>query len=200
MKRLIAILLTAVLLAGGLGGFAYANSNPHIPWLGDKLIGTSRFGKYVNPDERVFYDAQFNFTNPDCVNEIKIEGISIIRDDGKVIYEGPYLAQRMDEDSEIVESTPRWWMEPHRIWEVHLEFFFPDPDDPDHEWMNPEEAINQPAHRYTVEISWGVRRRGGLPLIGEVMSFQRATQSGMTTDSAFGIQMVNLSQRLRSAR
>lgn len=201
MKRLIAILLTIVLLAGGLSGFAYANSNSHVPLRGDKLIGTSSFGRLqYSPDERLTMHASFIFNNPDCVNKIKIGRISIIRGDGTVIYEGPLLRQSQ-EDGEIVESTiVDWPMEPHDIWDVNLMCYMPDPGDPDHEWMSLDEALAQPLAPYTVEIFWGVHRKGGLPLIGKVHTIKRTVEFGEVMESAFGTQMVNMIQQLKSKR
>jgi len=186
------------LVAGGLGGFAYANSNSHVPWRGDKLIGTSPFGRLqYSPDERLTMHASFIFTNPDCVNKIKIGRISIIREDGTVIYEGPLLRQRQ-EDLEIVESTiVDWPMEPHDIWSVDLMCYMPDPGDPDHEWMNLDEALAQPLAQYTVEIFWGVHRKGGLPLIGKVQTIKRTVEFEEVMESAFGTQMVNMEQLLK---
>jgi len=198
MKKIIVILLAVVLVAAGLGSLAYANSNSHVPWRGDKLIGTSPFGTdQYSADEHRTMHASFIFTNPDCVNKIKIGGISIIRGDGTVIYEGPLLWQR-HEDGEIVESTiVDWSMEPHDIWSVVLMCYMPDPGDPDHEWMSLDEALAQPLAQYTVEISWGVHRKGGLPLIGKVQTIKRTVEFGEVMESAFGTQMVNMEQALK---
>ena len=37
-KVIIAVVLAVALLAGGLGGFVYANSNSHVPMTGQKLV------------------------------------------------------------------------------------------------------------------------------------------------------------------
>jgi len=120
MKKIIAVALAVVLVAGGLGGFAYANSSSHEPLTGQKLVATSQFGSVHAYGGLVTYEALFTFTNPDCVGEITIEQISIIRGDGAVIYEGPFRRQTM-EGGEVVDSTPVTLpMKPHEVWMVKV--------------------------------------------------------------------------------
>ena len=43
-KRIIGIALAVVLVAGGLGGLAYAQVNGHQPMTGQKLVGVGQLG------------------------------------------------------------------------------------------------------------------------------------------------------------
>ena len=199
MKKIIVVLLAAVLVVGGLGGVAYAQINSsHLPMTGQKLVGTSEFGTdQYSEDERLTMQASFTFTNPDCVSEITIERISIIRGDGTLIYEGPLLQQRREE-GEIVESTPVTWpMKPHELWGIGLQDYMPDPDDPDHEWKAIDEALFQPLATYTVEIFWSCSDQKGLPLIGTICTKKRTIEFDKVMESAYAIQMVNMEQVLQ---
>ncbi|MBA7648624.1 hypothetical protein ES703_56412 [subsurface metagenome] len=131
MKKIIAIVLAVMLVAGGLGGFVYANSSSHQPMTGEKLVGTGRLG--LQPNGEWLSGSWFLFTNPDCVGKITIERISIIRGDGTVIYEGPLLELVRNGDGEVVDRIPITTpMKPHRIWGVPLGHFMKDPEvDPD---------------------------------------------------------------------
>jgi len=198
MKKVIGIMLAVVLLASGFGGFAYAQSQ-HEPMTGQKLVGCGTHGTVDIVGAHVFFTTYFHFTNPDCVSEITIKRISIIRRDGMVIYEGPLLRQEV-EGIEVFESIP--WMEPmkpHEMRRIFVQYYFADPDDPKHDWMNRDEANALPLSQYTVEIFWTKNHRSGLPLIGlsEEMKFKRLSGDGEYMESGYRTQMVNMRQRLK---
>ena len=201
MKRIIAIVL-ALVIAAGLGGFAYAQANGHEPmYRQQKLVGWGTQGSTAGTDPDITtWCTCFSFTNPDCVSEIKILRIYIIRQDDTVLYEGPLLKQICPGD-EVEESTP-WTepMQPHEIRAIDLGRYFPDPDDPDHEWMSWQE-VNSLVHAgYTVEIFWKASHKKGLPLIGyaTTVKFWRETPGNLENgvESAFSTPMVNLNQML----
>ena len=207
MKKIIAIVLAVMLVAGGLGGFVYANSSSHQPMTGEKLVGTGRLG--LQPDGEWLSGSWFLFTNPDCVGEITIERISIIRRDGKVIYEGSLL-ELVREDGEVVEERPITKpMKPHRIWGVPLGYFMKDPDaDDPGRWLTYEEARNLEFNHYTLEIFWTGTRQG-LPLIGWAAESKRAADPallglGIVESELWKLEtshsrtpMVNMKQKLK---
>lgn len=198
MKKIIAIVLAVVLVGGGFGGFAYAQSQ-HELMTGQKLIGLGGHGTVDIPGAHLFFTSHFSITNPDCVSEITIKRISIIREDGMLIYEGPLLRQEVV-GVEVVESIPLTEpMKPHQREIVAVQYYFPDPDDPDHEWMNRDEANALPADAYTLEIFWTKSHRRGLPLIGwsDQMKFKRLLPDGEYMESGYRAQMVNMRQELK---
>lgn len=167
-KLIIAIVLATVLIAGGLGGFAYANNNSHVPMTGQKLVGWGAFGPDP-PDS--FFDTVFLFTNPDCVSEITIDRISIIQgDNGTLIYEGPYLDR---------DGNPQTLVGPHEMRGVVLADYITEP---------PVHAMG-----YTLEIFWTGSDKIGLPLAGW---YNVVTEVGGVDGSAFAVEMVNMEQIL----
>ena len=136
-------------------------------------------------------------TNPDCVGEITIERISIIRGDGTVVYEGPLLKQIV-EDGEVVDSRPITTLKPHEIRGINLQWFMPDPEDPDHQWMSRWEALLLPLASYTVEVFWTAPGKG-LPLTG--WAYKKTAmidEEGIPIDllTEVATQMVNMKQKL----
>ena len=208
-KTIIAVVLAVVLLAGGLGGFAYAQSNSHVPMTGQKLVGYGRLG--LQPDGMWLSGSWFNITNPDCVSEITIERISLIRRDGTVIYEGPLLRLVRDENGEVEYEIPiTESMKPHQIWGgLALGRFMKDPEasNPDR-WLRVEETRNLTLNHYTLEIFWSWSDKKGLPLIGWASETKRAADPallGLVTEeselwkletSHSRIPMVNMEQKL----
>jgi len=216
MKKIIAIVLAVMLVAGGLGGFVYANSSSHQPMTGEKLVGTGRLG--LQPDGEWLSFSWFVFTNPDCVGQIRIRKISLIRKDGTVIYEGPLLKLVRDESGEVVEEIPITKLKPHEIRVLGLNSFMKDPEASDPtRWLTHEEVRNLNFNHYTLEIFWvlpGLRGpiripSKGLPLIGWVAESKRATdpalQDLVTEESELWkletshsrTPMVNMNQRLK---
>ena len=162
MRKIIAIVLAVVLVAGGLGGFAYAQGT-HQPVTGQKLVGVAQLGKTPTGHTSI---GVFRFTNPDCVSEIAIQQVSIMRGDGTVIYEGPYLATKIDEDGSISRTPIYGPMKPHGIRVVRLDYLMKNPDaaDPDR-WLTREEAWELNIAPYTLEVFWTGTKQG-CPLTG----------------------------------
>ena len=171
---------------------------PHESMTGQKLVGKGANGTADLPDIQISLDTSFFFTNPDCVAEITIERISIIRDDGNAIYEGPLLQQITGAGLEVVDDTP-WTepMKPHEIRYIFLQSYFADPGDPEHDWMNWYEAGALPVRSYTVEIFWTHTGKKGLPLTGWTYESVFKTMGEVVTDKGFGTQMVNMEQELK---
>ena len=149
-KIIIAVVLAVVLVAGGLGGFVYANNNSHEPMTGQKLVG----GGGCSADEDAFFETVIQFTNPDCVSEITIEQVSIVKEDGTVIHEGKLL------DREGYD----WPMPlgPHEGGIIVLRDYVAWHD----EELDPEDFRDFPPGGYTVEIFWTKSHQQGLPLTG----------------------------------
>ena len=195
MKKIIVIVLAVMVLTGGLGGFAYAQVQ-HEPMTGSKLIGIGRVGTFQEGATTHIFRSRFAFTNPDCVSEITIDRISIIKADGTVIYEGPLLRQVVG-GGEVVNSFP--WpnpLGPHQSRFIVLSLYFPDPGDPDHDWMSKQEALSQEHNGYTVEIFWTKSNRRGLPLIGHGATVKNTLlPSGDEEISGYRNEMFNMNQR-----
>ena len=140
MKKIIAIVLAVVLVVGGLGGLAYAQSNSHEPMTGQKLVGYGFFGmlELEEPDDATCdLHTLFVFTNPDCVSEIMIDRVSIFAFDGTVL-------------DTVLYEDPLKVLEPHEVDGVEL-----------HDYIDPQD----PLMPVTVEIFWTGARKG-LPLTG----------------------------------
>lgn len=151
MKKLIGIVLAVVLVAGGLGGFAYANNNSHEAATGQKLIGTGVVGKAETAGSIFYNHVTFRITNPDCVEDITITQMSIISGNGTAIYEGPCVRTVPDGDGEMVPVVMDRPMEPHEVWTIALVWCMPDGDGG---WLDRVTAVTQPAHSYTLELAW----------------------------------------------
>lgn len=162
-KLIIVILLVTVLIFGGLGGFAYAQVNGHEPMTGHKLISWGEMGTLPSGDQVSFFAW---FTNPDCVSDITIDRISIIRSDGEVIFEG--------KPSELPPFGPPVppppfpdVLGPYQTLKLAPIFcYIPDGSGG---WLSPEEGLALPASIYTLEIFYSVSPKDGLPLIGEIV-------------------------------
>ncbi len=176
MKKIIAIVLAVVLLvAGGLGGFAYAQVNIEHPMLGQKLVGYGYFGELDLEDinRTVQLHTMFVFINPDCVNKITIDGVFILDWDGSVLYEG-YLG----------DSTEPVIMKPHEVNAVEL-----------HDYIDPQE----PLMPVTVEIFWTGSQKSGLPLTGWAQTghLMFDGEENLVEGSVDENQMVNMEQKLK---
>jgi len=118
MKRLIAIMLAVVLIAGGLGGFVYAQGI-HEPMTGQKLVGMGVYAEWTYPGgTNATMSSGFMLTNPDGVSEITIERISVFAFDGTVIYEGP-LRVKVDHEWEVYTGP----LKPHETLQTGLEYY-----------------------------------------------------------------------------
>jgi len=178
-KRIIAMVLVAVLVGGGLGGLVYAQGT-HEPMTGQKLVGVGPCGFWVPvPYVENHANTLFRITNPDCVAEIKIERVSIIKNEPyEVIYEGPLLL----DGTEVTE------LEPHQVGLINLALYV-------------EGGWDTSLALYTVEVFWK-GKKDGLPLIGWGIEHTKITYSFppdqfQVTDSTSTFQMVNMKQELK---
>jgi hypothetical protein len=191
MKKLIIISLAVVLLSGALGGFAYAKTTTHQPMVGQKLIGWGPSG--IAPGNKSFIMAtEFFLTNPDCVSNITINKIAIIKSDGTPIYEGPLLVGMQGEEF----TNP---LTPHQVVDAFLPYYIIvyelgiDPQNPPS--TNPKDYWPDLGY-YTFEVSW-TGNRAGLSLMGS--SWQVTTsedpEGNYTIPSTSALaQMVNMTQ------
>lgn len=189
MKKIIAILLALVLITAGLGGVAYAQGT-HQLMTGQKLVGWGPVG--VAPGNAAFiFVTSFSLTNPDCVSQITVDRISVFKDDGTVIYEGPLIVGMVGEEL----TTP---LAPHQTVDVFLLYYVLvfeygiDPTQPADPADWPESAY------YTVEFFW-TGTKGGLPLTGWswMATIDRDDQGNYSSPSTSAMsQMVNMEQEL----
>ena len=182
-KRIIAIMLAVVLIAGGLGGFAYTQVNGHVPMTGQKLVGQGVYAEWTYPDGTdAKVETGFMLTNPDGVSEITIERISVFAYDGTVVYEGS-LRVKVADDEWGVYIGP---LKPHETLQTGLEYY----DLP--------ELTQELEMWYTVEIFWS-GAKDGLPLTGWAGTVQvKRDDTGEVVDVHLGsMQMVNMEQVLK---
>jgi hypothetical protein len=158
MKKLLGIsLLVLVLILAVLAGGVYAN-NPGKIESGNKLVGLGILGSNDDPDFGKTRTASWIvFTNPDPVNGIKITKFSVIRQDGTIMYEGPYLKLSPPPPGEIkIVREIITEIGPHEIWGLGMFNWMykggeiTDPDS----WYDMWEAYDQAGGIYTVEIHW----------------------------------------------
>jgi len=171
MKKVIAIMLAVVLVAGGLGSFAYASNNSHQPMTGQKLVGYGACGEAFFEDigETGTVQTVFFFINPDCVSEITIDRVSIFDLYGEVLHE-------------VVPVGDDAILEPHEISAVEL-----------HDYLNPE----GPLMPVTVEIFWTKSHKKGLPLTGWIQTAYYIVDDGDLVELSVGVtEMVNMEQVL----
>ena len=154
MRKIIVVVLAVALLTIGVGGLVYAQTTTHEAVKGDKLIATVPLGTFTSgAGDDVRYTSWFEITNPDCNTEIVIERIAIIRADGVVIYEGPFIElirEAGEVTEEIIITEP---LQPHHVLNIVLRYMMKDPDsaEPDR-WLTPGEANALPFQDYTLEL------------------------------------------------
>lgn len=172
MKKTIAILLVVVLVVGGLGGFAYAQVNGHVPMTGQKLVGCGAYGSKPVGDETYHLHTMFTIVNPDCVSEITIHRVSIIDQYGTVWYE----------DEPLWPSNEP--MKPHELRSIEL-----------HDYP---EYLPEALEGYTVEIFWTWTDKKGLPLTGWQLSSVGLldAEENLIEMTSSESQMVNMKQVL----
>ncbi len=179
-RKIIAVLLAVVLVAGGLGAFAYAQGT-HEPMAGQKLVGMG--GSSVDGD--IYFEGILTFTNPDGVSEITIEQISIIKDDGTVVYEDSLIVKVGDDEWRVYTGP----LKPHETLQTGLEYY----DLP--------ELTQELEMMYTVEIFWSGSHQQGLPLIGWSIIVLLELEVGgnviIGPVSGWSTEMVNMEQKLK---
>ncbi len=200
MKKVLLSLLAVILLLGGLAGAVYAVGD-HQPAKDQKLVGVSNLGTKTFPWGSIELKPVFRFTNPDCVEEIAITKVSIIRANETVIYEGPYIGVTGPSNNPVrtVIAEP---MSPHEVRIIVLFDYMWTGLGVDYtnltandNWLTVGEALAQEAAQYTVEIEW--EAEGAVnPLTG----WQRTNRKEVRPDGTYRMlaesQMVNLKQRL----
>ena len=108
--------------------------------------------------------------NPDCVNEINIDRVSILTFNGEVLHEGA-----LHGDDGIIE--------PHGVDAVELQ-----------DYIDPQDPIMP----VTVEIFWTGDNNNGLPLIGWTQTGYSLFEGGNLVAVTVGEnQMVNMEQELK---
>ena len=184
MKKIIAVFLAVVLIAGGLGGLVYASNNSLEPMTGQKLVGQGICGRQPLPDPETYetFNTMFIFTNPDCVSEITIDRISIFDYDGTVIYDS---ARDGWIEDEVTWTKP---MKSHELRGIELSEYLPSSEE--------EEFYTF----CTVEVFWTKSHKEGLPLTGWASTgiVRRNTEGGILGfESMAETQMVNMEQVLK---
>ncbi len=149
MKKIIAIVLVVVLVAGGLGGVACARATEYELMPEQKLVGMGFYGTEPFADGTLVFRPMFVFTNPNSDSEITIDRISIFGEGGEVWYEGPLL----DRDGKTL------WTDPMETHETRFIIAFP-PGMP----MLPD--LTGPLNAITIEIFWSSTEEDSLPLTG----------------------------------
>jgi hypothetical protein len=194
MRKIIVVVLTVALLAIGVGGIVYAQTSTHEVFKGEKLIATARSGTFTGGVGDIRYFGWFEITNPECEAVIAIEHMAIIREDGAVIYEGPFM-ELVREDGEVINEIIINELQPHHVLFVSLSGMMKDPDsaEPDR-WLTLEEARQLPLQRYTLEVFWD-NQKGDLPLIGCVNTLRALiTSEGPETHALSSSQMLSLAK------
>ena len=179
------LLALVLLVAGGLSGFAYAQTNGHEPMTGQKLVSYGVYIVWTFPGQNYVNNLETGFllTNPDCVSEIDIERISIFGCDGTALYEGP-LRVKVNDHWEVYTGP----LQPHEKIQTGLSYYDLPPINLEIEMW------------YTVEIFWTWTDKKGLPLIGwaSTVNVLRDANTGEAIDiiSWGAAQMVNMEQEL----
>jgi hypothetical protein len=195
VKKKVAIaLLAVVLLLAGLGGVVYAATDESVH--GDKLVGLAPLGSITQPDGIIRQYGVFYFTNPDCVNKITITQVSIMRMNGSIVYQGPFINAQPGQPREVITRP----MEPHEVWSIFLFNYMykgtgelTDPNS----WLTSEEAQTQTAQSYTVEIFWRPSKKvTTCPLTGwqDSMVTKLDSSGNLIWTRGSESQMVNMTQ------
>ena len=149
MKKIVLLVTAIVLIAGAVGGFAYAQSETeHQPLVGQKLIGFGGLSVFYNVEHDTVLYSRFLITNPDCVGNAINISIRIISDNGTV-----YSGKLMSPLTSPLEVTA---LGPHQSGVVDLVMCVVPEGTNLHEFE---------AAAYTVEVSW-TATKAALPLIG----------------------------------
>jgi hypothetical protein len=199
MKNRIALIIVVVVVALAFVGGSVYSKGDHSKEQGDKIIHHGMVGSLITDGIDESLSSIVWFTNPDCENDITINSVSIIKGDGTLIYEGPYVMMPAPGtgDYQVVNI-----IKPHEIRAFVLARYMwtgagepANPTDPNN-WMSEEEATALPWAVYTVEIFWEpVSKKGAtLPLTGWIST--RTVQHHAGDHSIiFAQDMINMTQR-----
>jgi hypothetical protein len=137
----------------------------------DKLVGVVAIGTWTESGTPVTHEvclATIRITNPNCDIPIKLTQLSIIRDDGIVTYEGPFLSTPSNSGAKITLEQ----LLPHCSSACQLrycmpitlvtattktDYGFPDPNQTatgTTHWLTALQAVQARIRQYTVEIEW----------------------------------------------
>ena len=189
MKKIVFLVMAVVLIAGAVGGFAYAQSDTtHQPMTGQKLVGWGLFGNAPGAIPGTIFNTILVLTNPDCVSQITINRISIIAGNGTLIYEGPPL--------DFTGNATATLLGPHQSISTELtDYYLPLPAD----------FRDFPlGGLHTVEVSW-TGAKGGLPLTGWSYTLTANFDSGtgqiiQNLSTTAATQMINMTQTLTKGK
>jgi len=152
MKKIILVLVMALLITVGISGYSYAQTATHQPIAGSKIVGFARIGGTMT-----FYSMpEYIFTNPNCTNTITINRISILNEKGELVAD---LTK---------DSTPSDYfigdLGPHQVGFVELGKVIT------------ELNLGMPSYPsvYTVEVSYKAKGKS-LPLQGTVNEYEYTT-------------------------
>lgn len=154
---------------------------PHEPMTGQKLVGLGACFKCPPEPDGTYetFNTLFWWTNPDSVSEITIERISIFGPGGTVVYDS--AVDGWFDDQNWTEP-----MKPHEMGGMELNEYLPS-------------SFETEGMVYTVEVFWTWTDKEGSPLIGwaTLGHVKRGTDGHIIEQtSGFGMQMVNLEQKL----
>jgi len=198
---LVLVICLVALVAGGVT--TLAQGDLHEPMVGKKLVGAGYLGYVELPhaQQMQWNISHFVMTNPDCVENITIERLSIIRGDGTLIYEGPFYAtygvrnetnRTVDVNNVIREEVTT--LAPHDTVDVVLAFIMPDGADG---WLSYGDAMNLFVYGYTVEVFYSTK---GLELIGFAEHTKLVYEASLQlrTHALWSTPMVNMEQQVKA--
>jgi hypothetical protein len=190
MKRRILLVICSVVVLIGMLAAGVSASTVHQPVQGTKLIGIGNLGTFsysfptmpVGQPTRYDSTSTFNFTNTDCVKRILITRVSVISDNGTVVYEGPFYTVVTAPNSppeKVIVTRP---MEPHETWGLLLAAYMYDSTG---RWLSIGEASALPTRQYTVEITWVSETKGtALPPTGLRSTINKDIIAAHTRDNS----------------
>ncbi|MFC2068671.1 hypothetical protein ACFLTP_06645 [Chloroflexota bacterium] len=200
-KKLVLVLAAVVLLMAGIGGVVYAVGG-HEPVTGQKLVGVGPMGTVEIGPGPITRQASFQFTNPDCIEDITITKVSVMENgNGDVIYEGPFVG--VDTEGAEVVRTVITELAPHDVRGIRLwQYMWIGPDEisdldeleDNDNWKETFPAFSQDLIVCTVEIEWEAAG-SACPLTGWVTIKDKEVRWGDEFRHEFGREMVNLKQK-----
>jgi hypothetical protein len=209
MKKvaLVLVLVACLVALGASGVITQAEDGSHEPMKGMKLVGIGEVGSVIQSGYNKMFvrDTRFVITNPDCANNITIEGMFIISSNGTVVYEGPLYNVVLDETvgpphfrdlNNVIDRVEVTTLGPHEQVRIMLGLWMPDGNGG---WLSHQQAVSTLfLDNYTVEISY--RTKGeGLDLIGRGDTHSNIIDISIPPPNieteAWSVPMVNMKQK-----
>jgi len=191
-RKLLLLASLIVIVLSVFGGIAYADITGHEPIHGDKLAGWGRSGAMIGVIEKTVSRLDFLFTNPDCVNTITIDKISLIdQGTGEIMYEG--ILKRPD-------GTPIYELAPHQSASIGAIFYYPDPANPG-QYLTPFEALNSSPPKWVYAEVYFSAPGGSCPLIGvrsEAMTTTNVATNAFISRTETHVPMELMNQKVNS--